>query len=61
MIENTWSDCEVVYQKFQITNNKQVPMTEIQNSKPVCHTNFGHWILEFEYYLKFGAWNLGFQ
>jgi hypothetical protein len=36
-------------------------MTEIQNSKPVCHTNFGHWILEFEYYLKFGAWNLGFK
>jgi hypothetical protein len=22
---------------------------------------FGHWILEFEIYLRFGAWNLGFK
>jgi hypothetical protein len=30
-------------------------MTKIQNSK-----RFGHWILEFEIYLEFGACNLGF-
>jgi len=36
-------------------------MTEIQNSKPVYQASFGHWILEFDYCLKFGACDLGFQ
>ena len=48
-------------------------MTEIQNSKQVlvieyCDlefkywdlNGFGHWILRFGIYLKFGAWDLGF-
>jgi len=30
-------------------------MTKIQNFK-----RLGHWVLEFEIYLEFGAWNLGF-
>jgi hypothetical protein len=43
-------------------------MTEIQNPKPLHHlklgefqTCFGHWILEFVIYLRFGAWSLGFH
>jgi hypothetical protein len=43
-------------------------MTEIQNPKPLHHlkirefqTCFGHWILEFVNYLRFGAWSLGFH
>ena len=42
-------------------------MTEIQNSKQVYDLEdmtvqicLGHWILEFEIYLKFGIWDLGF-
>ena len=42
-------------------------MTEIRNPKPLHHlkigefqTCFGHWILEFVIYLRFGAWSLGF-
>ena len=43
-------------------------MTEIRNSKRVYDLEdmtvqicFGHWILEFEIYLKFGIWDLGFR
>jgi len=43
-------------------------MTEIRNPKPVYNpkirefqTCFGHWILEFVIYLRFGAWSLGFH
>jgi len=32
-------------------------MTKIQNSNQTC---FGHWILQFEIYLEFGACNLRF-
>ena len=42
-------------------------MTKIRNPKPLHHlkirefqTCFGHWILEFVIYLRFGAWSLGF-
>jgi len=36
-------------------------MTEIQNSKQCLDpARFGHWILEFEIYLEFGACNLKF-
>ena len=41
-------------------------MNEIQNSKLFMtlkneNTNLlCHWVLEFEIYLEFGAWNLGF-
>ena len=42
-------------------------MTEIQNSKGVYDFEemtvqicFGHWVLEFEIYLEFGAWGLWF-
>ena len=44
--------------KSQISNNKQITMTEIQNPKPLHHlrirefqTCFGHWTLEFVIYL----------
>jgi len=34
-------------------------MTEIPKSKPFfVLEGFGHWILVFEIYLKFGAWDL---
>ena len=52
--------------KEQIPNIKQIPMTEIQNPKPICDLEeratkcFGHWILKFGIYLYFGAWNLKF-
>jgi hypothetical protein len=43
-------------------------MTEIRNPKPLHHlkirefqTCFGHWILEFVIYLRFGAWDLLFE
>jgi hypothetical protein len=46
--------------KFQITNHKKIPTrgasacaARDQNSK--FQTCFGHWILEFEIYLEFGA------
>ena len=36
-------------------------MTEIRISKQcLVLEGFGHWIFEFEFYLKFGAWNLYF-
>jgi len=36
-------------------------MTEILISKQcLVLEGFGHWIFEFEFYLKFGAWNLYF-
>jgi len=40
-------------------------MTEIQNSKLDLEEGktksvLGHWILKFEIYLEFGAWDLGF-
>jgi hypothetical protein len=54
--------------KFQITNHKQITMTEIPNLKPVHNLRlrelqscFGLWILEFVIYLRFGAWSLGFH
>ena len=38
--------------KQQITNNKKISMTEIQNNKQcLVLEGFGHWILEFEIYL----------
>jgi len=40
--------------KLQITNINQITMTEIQNSKQVYRTSFGHWKLDF------GIWCLGF-
>jgi hypothetical protein len=48
--------------KHQITNPKQMPMTEIQNSKQAdCPWTalkwldcFGHWVFGFEFYLEFG-------
>jgi hypothetical protein len=33
-------------------------MTKIRKSKWLVFKGFGHWILEFEIYLYFGAWNL---
>ena len=33
-------------------------MTKIQNPKPTC---FEHWVLKFEIYLEFDAWNLEFN
>ncbi len=35
---------------------------EIKTTAPALNvkTGFGNWILEFEIYLEFGAWNLGF-
>jgi hypothetical protein len=34
-------------------------MTKIQKSKQwLVFKGFGHWILEFEICLRFGAWNL---
>jgi hypothetical protein len=54
--------------KSQISNNKQNTMTEIRNPKLLHHlkrrefqTCFGHWILEFVIYLRFGAWDLLFE
>jgi hypothetical protein len=54
--------------KSQTSNNKQITMTEIRNPKPLHHlkirefqTCFGHWILEFVIYLRFGAWDLLFE
>jgi hypothetical protein len=54
--------------KSQTSNNKQITMTEIRNPKLLHHLKigdfqrcFGHWILEFVIYLRFGAWSLGFN
>jgi len=46
---------------FYETIKYQIPMTEILISKQcLVLEGFGHWIFEFEFYLKFGAWNLYF-
>ena len=51
--------------KFQITNDKQITITEIQNSKTLDNlikensNFFGHW--NFEFICNFGAWDLGFR
>jgi hypothetical protein len=39
-------------------NSKSQTNPNAQNSK--FQTRLGHWILEFEFYLEFGAWDLGF-
>jgi len=40
--------------KFQISNNKQIPMTQISNNKP----KFGYWNLELIWNLVLGVWDL---
>jgi len=48
--------------KHQITNSNLQINPNNQCSKTQTRDNFrlGHWYLVFGYYLKFGAWNLGF-
>ena len=50
-----------VYQLIEIPNIKQISMTKIRKPKQcLILKGFGHWILEFEIYLLFGAWDLWF-